>query len=550
MNTVLSGRYQIASALGRGGMGAVYLARDRRFQQRYVALKENFQRDAASQAQFRHEAEVLARLSHPHLPRVTDNFITPAGRQFLVMDYISGTSLAEHVARHGAAPEAKAILWLEQILDAVGYLHAQQPPVIHRDIKPANVRITQDERAVLVDFGLTKFLVPGQATASVVRQAGSPGFAPPEQYAGGTDRRTDIYGVGATFYFALTGQAPPEAPLRLSGREMARPRDLNADISTRTARVLEKAMALKSQERYPNAEAMGRALHSSPLASLWGGAQAGQHAGRRPLASVGLAALLILVIGLGLFGGWQLIGGDDRGDGRKDAPPVATATTMPTAPTVTPNPASSGEGDARATSTPLPDRDGDGFHDGIDVCPDSPGPGTDNGCPGPSGHTSTPMPDRDGDGVPDARDQCPDEAADTKDGCPDSDGDGITDKNDACPQQSGPACTNGCPDADADGDCFADTGPDQCPGVYGEQNGCPDRDGDGVLDQNDECPDQPGASYTDGCPDRDGDGVHDGADVCPDYAGPADNHGCPDQGNGDGGDDGPAPTPTRLDTED
>jgi len=167
-------------------MGTVYLAQDIRFQQRYVALKENHDRSPAAQHQFRWEAEVLATLQHPHLPAVTDHFITPDGRQFLVMAYIEGEDLDTYVRQRGPVAEAQAIMWTRQLLDALEYLHTQHPPIIHRDIKPANLRITPTGQATLVDFGVSKTLQANAPTATVAR-FGSPGYAPLEQYAVGTD---------------------------------------------------------------------------------------------------------------------------------------------------------------------------------------------------------------------------------------------------------------------------------------------------------------------------------------------------------------------------
>jgi len=327
IGTVLANRYQVLRPLGRGGMGAVYLARDLRFTRRFVALKENADRSPAAQAQFRLEAEVLATLHHPHLPAVTDHFTTPDGRQFLVMDYVEGENLEERVMREGPLPEGQVLAWADQVLDALAYLHAQSPPVIHRDVKPANVRLTPAGEAVLVDFGITKHLVPGQPTATVAR-AGSPGYAPIEQYAGGTDQRSDIYSLGATLYFALTGQVPPEAPLLAAGQTLPHPRQFNPAISRRTEAAILRAMQTDAGRRFQSAAEMRAALRGETIRSR-GKGRWKTAAGIGGIAVVVLLCLLLAWLGRGY--GSRLFTATPT----YTPTPTATATAIPTATTTT-----------------------------------------------------------------------------------------------------------------------------------------------------------------------------------------------------------------------
>lgn len=326
--TVLANRYQILRPLGRGGMGTLYLARDTRFGRRYVALKENGDRSPAAQAQFRLEAEVLATLHHPYLPAVTDHFITADGRQFLVMDYVEGENLEERVTREGSVPEALVLAWADQILDALAYLHTQSPPIIHRDVKPQNVIVRSDGRAVLVDFGITKHLVAGQPTATVAR-AGSPGYAPIEQYAGGTDQRSDLYSLGATLYLALTGYVPPEAPLLAAGQTLPHPRQLNLAISTRTETTILRAMQTDAGRRFQSAEEMRAAL------------QGGRSPGQESITQVTRRKKTILLVGAVLVAaalcalaalGWATYG-PDRSTPTPTSAPTATVEIVPTATT-------------------------------------------------------------------------------------------------------------------------------------------------------------------------------------------------------------------------
>src|SRR5512136_664295 len=152
---VLNNRYRIVKLLGQGGFGAVYRAWDVNLN-RPCAVKENLEISPEAQRQFTREATVLANLSHPNLPRVTDHFSLPGQGQYLVMDFVDGEDLASMLQRQGSIPVDQALGWATQVADALAYLHQRQPPVVHRDIKPANIRLTPDGRAMLVDFGLVK----------------------------------------------------------------------------------------------------------------------------------------------------------------------------------------------------------------------------------------------------------------------------------------------------------------------------------------------------------------------------------------------------------
>jgi serine/threonine protein kinase len=141
--TVLQDRYAVEWQIGAGGMGAVYVATDRRFGST-VALKETFFDNPALRRAFEREARLLNRLRHAALPRVSDHFEESEG-QFLVMEYIPGEDLSQMLkARGGAGFPARQVLgWADQLLDALDYLHTQEPPVIHRDIKPQNLKLTR-----------------------------------------------------------------------------------------------------------------------------------------------------------------------------------------------------------------------------------------------------------------------------------------------------------------------------------------------------------------------------------------------------------------------
>ncbi len=256
-------RYRIDTLLGQGGMGAVYKAYDSSLEMD-VAIKENLETSPQAQKQFGREANILAHLSHPNLPRVTDYFFVPNQGQYLVMDYVSGEDLHSMTQRLGRLPEPQVLSWIGQITDALAYLHGQNPPIIHRDIKPSNIRIRSDGRAMLVDFGLAKIYDVKLAT-TIGAQAVTPGFSPPEQYGGGnTDTRSDIYALGATLFHLLTGQSPPESVLRaINAALMPSPHQVNPEISPQVDQIIMKAVELPTERRYQNINELSTALQRS-----------------------------------------------------------------------------------------------------------------------------------------------------------------------------------------------------------------------------------------------------------------------------------------------
>lgn len=288
---MLQGRYLISRLLGKGGMGAVYQAQDTRLGNRSVAVKENFDATPEAQAQFKLEATTLAALNHPNLPRVNDHFIEPSGKQYLVMDFVEGEDLQALLDRKGCMAEAQVRPWIEQVCDALEYLHTQNPPIIHRDIKPANIKITPAGRAMLVDFGIAKQYRAGQKTMAAARAVTS-GFSPPEQYGGArTDARSDVYALAATLYCLLTGQPPPDAMDRLTGAQFTPPRRANPATSAVTEAAIVRGLALTPQDRPQSVTAFLQMLGSAPQPA--GARQAFNAPAFAPtaLASAGAAAL-------------------------------------------------------------------------------------------------------------------------------------------------------------------------------------------------------------------------------------------------------------------
>ncbi|MBI3652993.1 MAG: SUMF1/EgtB/PvdO family nonheme iron enzyme [Acidobacteria bacterium] len=280
-DTLLQERYKIIREIGQGGMGTVYLAKDLRLGNT-VALKENFFTDERMIKAFEHEARLLAGLRHPALIRVFDHFSENDG-QFLVMEHIAGDNLTEVLEKRKmrippvGVPKPfeveEVMLWAEQLLDALDYLHNQQYPIIHRDIKPQNLKLTQRNQIMLLDFGLAK----GNSSTTMLRTTSgsllgyTPSYAPIEQIqGGGTEPRSDLYSLGATLYHLVTGISPLSAVIRaeafLGGEPdpLRPPMQLNPDLWPEFSALLMKALEQHRNRRPSSAAEMLSMLRALP----------------------------------------------------------------------------------------------------------------------------------------------------------------------------------------------------------------------------------------------------------------------------------------------
>lgn len=271
--TVLQNRYLIEKQIGAGGMGAVYLAVDQRFES-FVAIKETFYKDDELGDAFEREAKLLNSLHHPNLPHVSDYF-TEGGGHFLVMQFIEGEDLFEVMKRDGAFSYQDVLRWAYSLLDALDYLHSQEPPIIHRDIKPQNLKITTRGDIILLDFGLAKLNSDDtQAQLSVFGYSRK--YSPLEQIQGtGTDARSDIFALAATMYHLLTGKPPIDVLARASAIVAGNPdplelaSEINTEIPVGVASVLKTSLALNAASRFTSAKAVRQALENAVGSELF-----------------------------------------------------------------------------------------------------------------------------------------------------------------------------------------------------------------------------------------------------------------------------------------
>jgi serine/threonine protein kinase len=196
------------------------------------------------QTQFKQEAAILAALDHPNLPRITDFFVD-SNKEYLVMDFIEGSTLEDLIKNSDKPLDPEFCLEMTaQLIDVLEYLHRQDPPVIFRDLKPANIMLTPDNRVKLIDFGIARIFASGKPKDTVIM--GTPGYASPEQY--GTSQstvRSDIYGLGATLYYALTKSDPADNPFRFE--EVS---GLNPNVPQRLSNAVLKCVQMNPEDRF------------------------------------------------------------------------------------------------------------------------------------------------------------------------------------------------------------------------------------------------------------------------------------------------------------
>ncbi|MGB3294697.1 MAG: serine/threonine-protein kinase [Phormidesmis sp.] len=275
----LRDRYRVLGALGRGGFGATFLARDQSLPG-YPSCVIKQLRPTASDPTllemardlFQREASILGKIgNHPQLPRLLDYFEI-AQEFFLVQEYVSGSTLQKEVRQGGPFSEAGVKQFLSEILPVVQYIHSYK--IIHRDIKPANlIRREQDKQLVMIDFGAVKDKVnppkidPSDQTALTAYAIGTPGYAPPEQMAMRPVYASDLYAIGITCVYLLTGRSPKDLPYDTHTGEL-RWQD-QAPVSEHFGQVLRKMLDISVQNRYQMAEDVLRDLEMEPyLASL------------------------------------------------------------------------------------------------------------------------------------------------------------------------------------------------------------------------------------------------------------------------------------------
>lgn len=255
---VVLDRYQIKSVLGKGGFGAAYLADDMQLNGKHRALKE-----VPAPLFDEYETSLLSRLDHPGIPDIIDRK-TVNGMVYLVLKFGGSRTLGSERKQYPdrRIPQDKLFPWMRQLCDVLIYLHGQNPPIIHRDLKPDNILLNEDDRIMLIDFGIAKEAVADGKTRTLA-MAVTVGFSPPEQVMGtGTDARADVYSLGATFYALLTGHNPTPAHERIAGVELVPPSQWVPDVPREVEDAIVKSLSLNMNQRQQTVKEFSQALSS------------------------------------------------------------------------------------------------------------------------------------------------------------------------------------------------------------------------------------------------------------------------------------------------
>lgn len=258
--TILEGRYRILKEIGKGGNSVVYLVEDVHLEKQW-AMKRILVGEEREE-EYRQEVNLLKELRHEGIPMLADSFRI---KQYfcLVMEYVEGISLQEYVDRHGFLSEEKAVIWMEELAGILEYLHSRRPSILYLDMKPENIILMPNGHLKLVDFGAAMLSIHwGKAGASEVRKRiyGTFGYAAPEQLVRGLkaslmDEQSDIYGLGMTMYYLLTGIAPNKPPYEI--REIC---ESNPEISKALEQIVKKAMQKEKKKRYHTISEVSRDL--------------------------------------------------------------------------------------------------------------------------------------------------------------------------------------------------------------------------------------------------------------------------------------------------
>lgn len=309
---VLNERYEILMALGKGGMGEAYKARDRDTDALVVVKIPHASMigDPATYSRYERELDIGKSLSHPAIQRfVADGRLDGSVAPYVIFEFIEGQPLRDYLASHAPLPQAEAVALAAQIADVLQYVHDHG--VVHRDLKPENLLLTPDHTVKLVDFGIALLRGARRLTfAHLSSEVGTPDYMAPEQVQGERgDNRTDIYALGVMLYEMLTGEVPyrGDNPLAVMGQRVTRPaplvRSLKRDISPHLEAVVFRALRRDPRNRYASMSEMAEDLRHLNAVAIPDYAQYDERPGassRQIFRALVVVAILLTLVLIGL----------------------------------------------------------------------------------------------------------------------------------------------------------------------------------------------------------------------------------------------------------
>ena len=261
LGDIINDRYRVLKLLGQGGFFKTYLVLDEKSNKQWaikVCDKAHKNYSSTLRNTILQEPHMMMKFNHPAIPRVID-IIEDENKICIIREFVEGQPLDTLVKNNGTIKQEVVVDWAKQLCDALGYLHKQKPSYIYRDMKPANVILRPDGNVQIIDFGITMVYDPSKQDDTII---GTRGYAAPEQYVGKSDCRTDIFALGMTMHYLLTGVDPNTPPY-----ETKPIREINPQLSDRLEAIITRCINPNPDERFQSCDELMVALDGGPIST-------------------------------------------------------------------------------------------------------------------------------------------------------------------------------------------------------------------------------------------------------------------------------------------
>ena len=289
---VIDDKYEILKLIGEGGMSKVYLAMDKRLNKSWAVKEiEKKAKDRNNEIVVQSaiaEANMIKQLDNPAIVRIVD-IIDNGNVIYIIEDFVEGETLEALLDADGAQPEELVVEWGKQLCEAFDYLHTRTPPIIYRDMKPANVMLTPEGKLRVIDFGIAREYK--EHNLKDTTSLGTRGYAPPEQFGGKTDARSDIYSLGVTLFQLVTGRDPC-----LASTELKPVRQIDPKLSEGIETIIQKCVQHDPANRYQSCVELLYDLEH--ISEIGAGYRKQQKKKLRTFLSFVVATVLCLIVGV------------------------------------------------------------------------------------------------------------------------------------------------------------------------------------------------------------------------------------------------------------